>query len=59
MVVDVAQPGNGPSIQAMRALGRIGAPAEIAGAVVFLASEASAYITGQCIGIDGGYLAAI
>ncbi|MBX9858215.1 MAG: SDR family oxidoreductase [Sphingomonas sp.] len=35
-------------------LRRIGEPEEIAGAVVFLASEASAFMTGQTIVIDGG-----
>jgi len=38
---------------------RFGAGADLAGAVVFLASDASAYITGQCLGIDGGYLSSI
>lgn len=36
------------------ALGRWGSPAEIAGAVVFLASEAASFITGQTLAVDGG-----
>jgi NAD(P)-dependent dehydrogenase (short-subunit alcohol dehydrogenase family) len=35
-------------------LGRIGAPEEIAGAAVFLASRAGQYVNGQCIVVDGG-----
>jgi 2-deoxy-D-gluconate 3-dehydrogenase len=37
--------------------GRWGTPADLAGAVVFLASDASAYVSGGFIAVDGGYLA--
>ncbi|HEY3336696.1 MAG TPA: SDR family oxidoreductase [Candidatus Limnocylindrales bacterium] len=38
-------------------LGRVGGTNDITGAVVFLASPAAAFITGQVIGIDGGLTA--
>jgi len=36
-------------------LGRAGKPCEVAYLASFLAGEKANYITGQCIGIDGGY----
>ena len=38
-------------------MGRWGLPADLAGPVVFLASEASAYVTGHALAVDGGWLA--
>lgn len=38
-------------------MGRPGVPADLAGAALLLASEAGAYITGQTIVVDGGWLA--
>jgi len=38
-------------------MGRIGTPEDLAGTVVFLASPASDYVTGQIIYVDGGWLA--
>ena len=35
----------------------IGEPGDVAGAAVFLASDAARYITGAILPVDGGFLA--
>jgi len=36
-------------------MGRVGQPADIAGTVAFLISDAASYLTGQVLGVDGGF----
>ena len=49
-------PVRAPAILARIPAGRWGMPADLQGAVVFLASEASAYVNGFTVAVDGGWL---
>lgn len=53
----LSRPGLWSKVARQIPLGRIGTPDDVAGAAVFLASEAAGYITGQMLYVDGGILA--
>ena len=44
------------SVLAKIKLGRIGTPADLMGALVFLSSRAADYVNGHILAVDGGYL---
>ncbi len=51
-------PARESAIMSRTPLRRIGDPADIAGAAVFLASDAARFVSGVILPVDGGYLAA-
>jgi NAD(P)-dependent dehydrogenase (short-subunit alcohol dehydrogenase family) len=52
-----ADPARKTRVLARIPMGRLGEPEEIGGALVFLACDASRYVTGASIAIDGGWTA--
>jgi NAD(P)-dependent dehydrogenase (short-subunit alcohol dehydrogenase family) len=50
-----SQPDVIDQVVAAHPVGRLGQPEEVAATVVWLCSEAAAFITGQAIAVDGGY----
>lgn len=57
--MQASRPGDPESILDRLPLRRLGDPDDIAGPVLFLASEAASYITGQTMAVDGGWSIAI
>jgi L-rhamnose 1-dehydrogenase len=51
---DLAQPGKRAYMETRIPLGRVGEPRDIAGPVVFLASDAARYVNGASLLVDGG-----
>ncbi len=49
-------PGKSDPIVARTPMGRWGTPADVAGPVLFLCSDAAVFVTGAILPVDGGYL---
>lgn len=52
-----ADPAARRAAEALIPLGRLGEPDDLVGAVLFLASDESRWVTGSTVTVDGGYLA--
>jgi NAD(P)-dependent dehydrogenase (short-subunit alcohol dehydrogenase family) len=54
---NIIESARGQELLVRTPMRRFGLPEEVAGAAVYLASDASGFVTGQIIAVDGGYLA--
>jgi NAD(P)-dependent dehydrogenase (short-subunit alcohol dehydrogenase family) len=54
---EILKGARGQEFKLRTPMGRFGTVAELAGAAVYLASDAASFVTGQLIAVDGGFLA--
>lgn len=54
---EILKGGRGQEFKMRTPMGRFGRVDELAGAAVYLASDAASFVTGQLIAVDGGFLA--
>jgi NAD(P)-dependent dehydrogenase (short-subunit alcohol dehydrogenase family) len=54
---ELDDPESAAALAAAAPLGRVGTPADVAGAVAYLVSEEAGFVTGVSLPVDGGYIA--
>lgn len=45
------------AVESLHPIGRLGRPEEVAGAILYLCSDAAAFVSGHALAVDGGYTA--